>query len=201
MKSGVDRTPKTHAMADCGETGRITGADEIVEFWREAGPERWFCADDAFDAEIRAKFIVAYDAAARGGLDSWRERLTGALALVLLLDQFPRNMFRGQAQAFATDNHARTVASDAIARGYDRQLPIPERSFFYLPFMHSEDPADQARCVALYREAGDGEGLAHAALHCEIISRFGRFPHRNRALGRQTTAVEQAFLDGGGFSA
>lgn len=186
-------------MADLAGNGPIAAADEIVEFWRAAGAERWFRPDAVFDAEIRARFLTVHEAAARGELDSWRNALTGALALVLLLDQFPRNMFRGQARAFATDARARIVARDAIARGFDRQLPTGERGFFYLPYMHSEDPADQARCIALYSEAGDCEGLRYATMHSDIISRFGRFPHRNGALGRETTAEEQAFLDDGGF--
>jgi uncharacterized protein (DUF924 family) len=186
-------------VADPVENARIAVADEIVTFWRGAGPERWFRADGAFDAEIRTRFLVVHEAAARGELAGWQDTLIGTLALVLLLDQFPRNMFRGQSRAFATDARARAVASNAIARGFDRQLPASERGFFYLPFMHSEDPADQVRCVALYKEAGDCEGLGYARHHCDIITRFGRFPHRNRALGRDTTADEQAFLEGGGF--
>jgi uncharacterized protein (DUF924 family) len=173
---------------------------EVLAFWRAAGPDKWFEKDDAFDAEIRARFLATYAAAAAGGLAQWEEDAEGALALVLVLDQLPRNMFRGDARTYAADPLARTVAQRAIARGFDQRYAPPERRFFYLPFMHSEDLADQERCIALCRVAGDEEGVKHGEIHADIIRRFGRFPHRNSALGRATTAEEQAFLDGGGFA-
>jgi uncharacterized protein (DUF924 family) len=170
----------------------------ILAFWREAGPDRWFTRDDAFDADIRAKFLPTYEAAAAGKLEPWEATAEGALALVIVLDQFPRNMFRGEARCYAADPLARAAANRALKRGYDQDVPEQERSFLFLPFMHSEDMDDQKRCVTLYREAGD-ENLKYAERHADIIRRFGRFPHRNAALGRTTTPEEQAYLDGGGF--
>jgi uncharacterized protein (DUF924 family) len=178
----------------------VASAAEVVSFWREAGPERWFNKDTAFDEEIRNRYLATHEAAAAGKLSDWEQTAEGALALLILLDQFPRNMFRGEARAFATDPLARAIAAGAIVRGFDSQAPEGMRGFFYLPFEHSEDLADQERCVAFYKAAGDAEGLKWAELHADIIRRFGRFPHRNAALGRATTPEEQAFLDGGGFA-
>jgi uncharacterized protein (DUF924 family) len=180
-------------------TTPITPAD-VLAFWREAGPDKWFEQDAAFDAAIRDRFLDTYEAAAAGRLAAWENAAEDALALVLVLDQFPRNMFRGEARMFAADPLARHVADRAIARGFDKLYVPPERRFFYLPFTHSENLADQERCVALNRAAADDEGVKYAELHSDVIRRFGRFPHRNRALGRATTPDEQAFLDGGGFS-
>ena len=174
--------------------------EAIVKFWREAGPEKWFAKDASFDAEITARFLPAYEAAAAGELADWENSATGAFALLLLLDQFPRNMFRGRARTFAADPLAREAAHRAIDRGFDQTLPPSERTFFYLPFEHSENLADQERCVALTRASGDAEALKWAELHADIIRRFGRFPHRNAVLGRETTPDEQAFLDAGGFA-
>lgn len=176
-----------------------TSAD-VVAFWREAGAERWFKKDAAFDDEIRRRFLTSYEAAAAGKLSLWEQSAEGALALLILLDQFPRNMFRGLPRAFASDALARAVAAGAIVRGFDSQVEPAMRQFFYVPFEHSENLADQERGVALYKAAGDADGLKWAELHADIIRRFGRFPHRNAALGRVTTPEEQAFLDGGGFA-
>jgi uncharacterized protein (DUF924 family) len=172
----------------------------ILQFWRSAGEQKWFDADAAFDAEIRRQFLPAYESASSGRLEELEATPEGALALLILLDQMPRNMFRGTARAYATDPLARAVAQRALARGFDRAVAPSERQFFYLPFMHSEALADQERCLELYRAAGDAEGLQHAEEHAAIIRRFGRFPHRNALLGRPTTADEQAFLDAGGFA-
>lgn len=172
----------------------------ILSFWRDAGPQRWFAKDLDFDAELRSRFLSAYERAAAGRLSAWESSPEGALALVILLDQLPRNMFRGDARAYAADSMARAVAGRALARGFDRKIAVPERRFFYLPWMHSESLRDQEKCVALCRDAGDSEGLAHAEIHADIIRRFGRFPHRNAALGRPSTAEERAFLEGGGFA-
>jgi len=177
----------------------IASPEAVLAFWREAGPDRWFTVDDAFDAEIREKFLATHEAAAAGQLSAWEATAEGALALVIALDQFPRNLFRGQARCFAADPLAREVANRALKRGYDQDVPESERGFFFLPFMHSEDLDDQKRCVALYREAGDAN-LKYAEQHADIIRRFGRFPHRNAVLGRATTTEEQAFLDAGGFN-
>jgi uncharacterized protein (DUF924 family) len=173
---------------------------EVLAFWRAAGPDKWFERDDAFDGEIRARFLDTYAAAVAGRLAAWEEDAEGALALVIVLDQLPRNMFRGDARTYAADPLARAAAERAIARGFDRRYSPPERQFFYLPFTHSENLADQERCVALNRAAADEDGTKWAELHADIIRRFGRFPHRNHVLGRATTPDEQAFLDGGGFA-
>ena len=171
---------------------------DVVRFWREAGPQRWFRHDPAFDAQFRDRFLDAHAAAARGELASWSATAEGALALVLLLDQFPRNAFRDTPRMYATDALARAAADAAIRAGHDLQVDAQLRPFFYLPFMHSEDMTDQKRSVALYREAGD-TNLSYAERHADIIRRFGRFPHRNAMLGRTTTPEEQAYLDAGGF--
>jgi uncharacterized protein (DUF924 family) len=182
---------------------QVTGvatADQVLAFWRAAGPDKWFRKDTAIDAEIRTRFLPTYEAAAAGKLAAWESTAEGALALLIVLDQFPRNMFRGSARAFAADPLARAIADRAIARGFDRTCAMPERNFFYLPFEHSETLADQERGVAFARATGDADALKWAEIHADIIRRFGRFPHRNAVLGRTTTTAEQAFLDGGGFS-
>jgi uncharacterized protein (DUF924 family) len=171
----------------------------IIAFWREAGPDRWFKKDSAFDDEIKRRFLTTHEAAAAGKLTGWENSAEGALALLILLDQFPRNMFRGETRAFATDPLARAVASRAILNGFDGAFP-DLRGFFYLPFQHSENLADQERGVALYKAIGDADGLKWAEIHADIIRKFGRFPHRNAVLGRVTTPDEQKFLDDGGFA-
>jgi uncharacterized protein (DUF924 family) len=172
---------------------------DIVSFWREAGPSRWYRKDEAFDTEFRNRFIEAHQAAARGDLDAWSATAEGALALCILLDQFPRNSFRGSARMFATDAKAREVARSAIDAGYLDQVDEDLRQFFVMPFMHSESLADQDLCVKL--SAGlKTDTLRYAEMHRDIIRRFGRFPHRNAVLGRATTPEEQRFLDEGGFS-
>jgi uncharacterized protein (DUF924 family) len=171
---------------------------DVIAFWIAAGPEAWFKKDASFDATC-AKFEAAQMAAARGELADWEATPEGALALVLLLDQIPRNIYRGTAHAFATDPLAQRVAERAIIAGFDRATAMPLRVFFYLPFEHAENLSLQARCVALMEATGDAEYTKYALLHRDIIARFGRFPHRNAALGRTTTPEEQDFLDGGGF--
>ena len=175
------------------------GPQDVLAFWRAAGPDKWFAKDTAFDDEIRRRFLATYEAAAARTL-AWDDTAEGALALLIVLDQLPRNMFRGSARAFAADPLAREVTMRAIARGFDLAVAVPERSFFYLPFEHSETLADQERGVALNRASGDADALKWAELHADIIRRFGRFPHRNAVLGRTTTPEERAFLDGGGFA-
>ena len=177
----------------------IASPESVLAFWRDAGPEKWFTKDTAFDDEIRQRFLETYEAAAAEKLSVWERTADGALALTIVLDQFPRNMFRGGARTYAADALARTVAGRALARGFDRQVPSPEWQFFYLPFEHSESPPDQERCCALFAAAGDADLLKWAQQHADIIRRFGRFPHRNAVLGRATTPEEQAFLDGDGF--
>ena len=173
---------------------------EVLTFWRSAGADKWFNKHDAFDGEITTRFGALWNAAARGQLAGWEQTPEGALALVIVLDQFPRNMFRGLARSYEADPLARAVADRAILRGFDRWIRGPERRFLYLPFMHSEHLADQERSLALARAYGDDDFTKHAAQHADIIRRFGRFPHRNVILGRATTAEEQAFLDAGGFA-
>ena len=173
---------------------------DILAFWREAGSERWYKKDEAFDAEVRRRFLDLWQQAAAGKLASWEATDDGALALVIVLDQFPRNMFRADARTFSTDAMARDVASRAIERGADKRIDPSLIEFLYMPLMHSEALADQERCVALFRNSGRPENLKFAEVHADIIRRFGRFPHRNAVLGRTTTAAEQAFLDSGGFS-
>jgi len=171
---------------------------QVLQFWRAAGPGRWFRRDDAFDADFRARFLAAHEAAAAGELADWSRTAEGALALVLLLDQFPRNAFRATQRAYATDALARAAADAAIRAGFDQQVDAALRPFFYLPFMHSENIEDLDRCVAL-NEAVGGEALRYAQHHREIVRRFGRFPHRNAVLGRPNSPDEERFLAAGGF--
>jgi uncharacterized protein (DUF924 family) len=173
---------------------------EVVAFWRDAGPDRWFEKDEAFDETLRSRFLALHERAAAGELKEWESSVEGTLALLLLFDQFPRNMFRGTARAFATDELARAIAAGALLKGFDAQVAPELRQFFYLPFEHSEDMADQERAIALYTAAGDQDGLKWAQTHADIIRRFGRFPHRNPMLGRTTTPEEQTFLEQGGFA-
>jgi uncharacterized protein (DUF924 family) len=171
----------------------------VTKFWREAGLEAWFTKDAGFDAKFRANFHDLHYAAARRELDEWVEHVEGALALMILLDQFPRNCFRGTGHMFATDPLARYYASKAIEKRHDMAVDEQIRVFFYLPFEHSEDIADQKRSVKLHKANAESY-LKYAVDHLEIIERFGRFPHRNPQLGRQTTPDEKAFLDDGGFA-
>ena len=181
--------------------------EEVLAFWFGAAPgspsygqkrEVWFEASTGFDAEVRRSLGAAREAAAAGRLDAWAESARGALALVILLDQAPRNIFRGQARAFATDEKARGAAEAAVGRGFDRALMPVERMFLYLPFEHSERIDDQRRSLELFAglEADPATAgcLAWASRHYQVIARFGRFPHRNAALGRATTPEEAAFL-------
>jgi uncharacterized protein (DUF924 family) len=173
---------------------------EILAFWREAGRDRWYRQDGAFDDEVRRRYLALWHEAAVGKLASWEASDEGALALTIVLDQFPRNMFRGDPRTYATDAMAREVASRAIDRGADARIDPALKEFLYLPFMHSEHLSDQLRCVDLFRKSGDAENLKYAEDHADIVRRFGRFPHRNRLLDRTTTPEEQAFLEAGGFS-
>jgi uncharacterized protein (DUF924 family) len=173
-------------------------AHDVVDFWRDAGSEKWFAKDPAFDTAFRKRFLHLHDMAARGDLELWFASAEGALALVILLDQFPRNAFRDSPRMYATDANARCVARIAIAAGYDRSVSPDLRLFLYLPFAHSEDLADQDMSIELNKPLGPSYEL-NARRHRDIIARFGRFPHRNRILGRKTTDAEQNFLDAGGF--
>jgi uncharacterized protein (DUF924 family) len=172
---------------------------EIVDFWRESGRRLWFAKDEAFDRTIRDRFEPVQHAAVRGEYSDWIDTAPGALALVLLLDQFSRNLYRGRPEAFAADPLARRAASEAIALGHDRATEAALRLFFYMPFEHSEDLGDQDRSVALFAALGDADDLRFAERHRALIRRFGRFPHRNAILGRRSTAEEIAYLAGPGF--
>lgn len=172
---------------------------EVLDFWWRAGPERWFKRDAAFDAAIAQRFGALHAEAVSGKLAAWAVRVDGALALILVLDQFSRNLYRDDARGFAQDPAALDQAERAIAQGFDRAYPNPYKRFFYMPFMHAESLAAQQRCIDLCRAAHDEEGVHFALLHMDVICRFGRFPHRNAILNRSTTAAEQAFLDAGGF--
>ena len=171
---------------------------EIVLFWRTAGMTRWFDKDPAFDADFAGRFMDAHLEAAMRHLDAWAENATGALALLILLDQLPRNAFRGTAHAFATDALALVFARRFMRDGFDRGMPADLRMFFYLPFTHSENLADQEISLRERRALGPTRERK-AAEHLAIIRRFGRFPHRNAALGRETTSDEAAYLLSGGF--
>lgn len=175
--------------------------DDVLRFWLEdCGPEDWYRGGDALDDEIRARFLPAWEVARGGGFTCWRRDARGALALAILVDQFPRNMFRGEALAFATDMLARATAKQAVARGFDLQIDGAARQFFYLPIEHSESLPDQERAVRLIAMRMDApETLLHAQAHRDIIRRFGRFPFRNDALGRTSSPEERAFLKDGGY--
>ncbi len=181
---------------------------EILDFWfgreDEEGygefREAWFTKDPAFDREVRDRFEEAYEEAAAGRLDQWKDEARSCLALIILLDQFPRNMFRGDPKTYETDDKALEAARHAVEHAYDRELPPYARLFLYLPFEHSEDLEDQRFSVELFRglsaEMGSEDLLGYAVRHLEIIERFGRFPHRNDILGRATTPEETEFLRG-----
>ncbi|MBO6542658.1 MAG: DUF924 domain-containing protein [Alphaproteobacteria bacterium] len=175
-------------------------ASEIVAFWLQAGPAKWFEKDPAFDETIRARFLTYVEAALGGQLGEWMESDQGALALVLVLDQFTRNIWREDARAFSGDEIALACAQDAIGQGVDLRLSEVERRWLYMPFMHSERlEAQKAGMVYFSTRLDDPNTLAYAQLHLDIVERFGRFPHRNQLLGRETSEAEQAFLDDGGF--
>jgi uncharacterized protein (DUF924 family) len=171
----------------------------VLTFWREAGPQRWFSKDLNFDRALGARFHAAHLLAAERKLDAWNADAEGAFALQILLDQVPRNIFRGTAHAFATDPLARMFCVEALDKGLDQQIEPQLRPFCYMALMHAENLELQQRCVALFEKLG-GSSLPFAIEHRDIIQRFGRFPHRNPLFGRSTTAEEQAFLDAGGFA-
>jgi uncharacterized protein (DUF924 family) len=181
------------------EKPTLATPDEVVSFWREAGPERWFARDEALDQACRERFGLTYEAAARGDLNEWELTPEGARAVVLLLDQFPRNMFRGTRRVYATDPAALMAADRAIEKGYDQKVDPTLRKFFYLPFVHAEDLGHQERSVALNEALGDRDSVKWARHHRDIVARFGRFPHRNGILGRESTPEEETFLEESDF--
>ena len=184
---------------------------DVIAFWREAGPDRWFTKDAAFDEDIRQRFLDLHERAAAGKLTRWEQGAEGALALLILLDQFPRNMFRGTARMFEADRQALAAAVEGVARHDDERLTVNERSFLYMPYMHSEEIGMQERSVSLFTDLANdapselrgslAAGVQYAKKHHDIIERFGRFPHRNTLLGRESTPAELAFIaePGSGF--
>ena len=183
----------------------MVGPDDVLAFWLdECQPEDWYKAEPAFDAKIRDRFLTTWEAATEGALGLWLTYPGGTLAYIILTDQFPRNMFRGEGKAFATDHLGLAAAKMAVERQWDLKIDEPARQFFYLPLTHSENLCDQDRAVRLIHtrmpEKGDGN-IDHARAHRQVIRDFGRFPYRNAALGRKTTDAEQRFLDDGGYGA
>jgi uncharacterized protein (DUF924 family) len=175
--------------------------EEILRFWfAELTPDDWFKVDAARDAEIEKRFRHIYDELAAGVPPDWLTGADGFLAAILVLDQFPRNMFRGTPRAFATDAAALDLAKQAIAQGIDMRVAPERRAFIYMPFQHAENQADQQRSVELFTALGNKLNLDFAARHKEVVDRFGRFPHRNAILGRETTEAEAAFLKEPGSS-
>ena len=175
--------------------------EDVIAFWRDAGPEKWFTTDEAFDAQIADRFSVLHGAAVQGSHDAWAESGDGALALILVLDQFSRNLHRGSALTFASDPKALKIAETALARGDDHAVSKDLQIFFYMPFEHSECLADQRTSIRLTHAMQNAHYMEYAHTHHDVIRRFGRFPHRNAVLGRHTNAAEKAFLGAGGFSA
>jgi uncharacterized protein (DUF924 family) len=196
-----EKVSLTEAMNAQQSEGRLLAGDAeaVVAFWCEAGPELWFAKDTGFDDRFRGHFLALHEVASRGECAGWVATPEGALALLLLLDQFPRNAFRGTPRMYATDVMARAIAAKAVDAGHDGGVDRALRLFLYLPFAHSEDLADQDRSVELAERLGEPDH-SHARRHRSIIQRFGRFPHRNPILGRDMTPEEQHFLDEGGYS-
>jgi len=169
--------------------------DDVVRFWfEELTPKNWFRRDTLVDAAIKLRFGEIYEQLKEGVPDDWLDSAKGCLAAIIVLDQFPRNIFRDDARAFATDEAALTLAKRAISQGFDKRLAPKERAFLYMPFQHAEDAKDQARSVGLFTALGNPFNLDFALRHQAVIDRFGRFPHRNQVLGRASTAEEEAFL-------
>ncbi|MEM8773647.1 MAG: DUF924 family protein [Pseudomonadota bacterium] len=183
----------------------MAAPEDILEFWLdEVGPKGWYDQSEALDQEIRDKFGDAYKHACEGRYGLWLTYPNGTLAYIILMDQFPRNMFRETDRSFATDKHAVAAAKAAIDRRWDLRIDEPARQFFYLPLMHSENLCDQDRCVRLICERMPdygAENMLHARAHREVIRKFGRFPYRNDALKRTTTQAEASFLEQGGYGA
>ena len=190
----------------------MSQANQILDFWfgkpdeADYGKPRkvWFTKNPEFDQEVRSRFLIDYQQAAAGHLDDWKASPLGCLALIILLDQFPRNMFRGQPQTFATDPQALTYAQHTVAQGFDKELLPIQRCFVYLPFEHSENLAHQRQAIELFSTLKDypecASGVVYAHRHLKVIERFGRFPHRNEILGRETTPEEAEFLKQPGSS-
>ncbi len=181
--------------------GEMDEVQSVLRFWfEESTPQQWFEKSDDYDRAIRDHFGALHAAAARGDHDGWAETPDGALALILVLDQFSRNLFRDDPRAFAQDAKALGIAKDAIAIGHDMEVSEARRVFFYVPFEHSEDLADQEACLPYFEALSNADYLKYAIAHRDIIARFGRFPHRNAVLGRESTQEEIEFLKTPGSS-
>lgn len=182
----------------------MIGPQDVLKFWLDdVGPQGWYSADEALDSNIRATFKDTWTAACEGRYSLWLTYPTGVLAYIILMDQLPRNMFRGTRASFASDRAGLAAAKSAIDKGWDLRIDAPARQFFYLPLMHSENLCDQDRCVRLMLErmpSDDGTNLLHARAHRDVIREFGRFPYRNAVLGRNTTHAEQSYLSAGGYA-
>ena len=181
----------------------MVSPEDVLSFWLdEVGEKGWYASDDALDQQIRDRFEGAWQQARNGTFGLWLTYPSGTLAYIILMDQLPRNMFRGQGAAFATDKHGIAAAKAAISRKWDMRIAEPARQFFYLPLMHSENLCDQERCIRLICERmpeGREGNLLHARAHRDVIRQFGRFPYRNDALGRASTLPEQAYVKAGGY--
>jgi len=178
----------------------VSDAARVLEFWQNAGPKLWFSKDDAFDASIKQQFGALHEKAAANELSNWESEPDSALALILILDQFSRNLFRNDARAFAQDELCLRITKSVLSNEFDAKVDPSVKQFFYMPLMHSESILDQRHCVSLFHAAEMPDNLKYAILHRDIIERFGQFPHRNSVLGRPTSPAERSFLDGGGFS-
>jgi len=178
----------------------IASSQSVLNFWIEAGPSKWFRKDGSFDDEIRSKFLTTFNAARNRELRQWESEPDSAMALILVLDQFSRNLYRDSDEAFAQDAYCLDVVKAAMESGLDRRMPQEIAEFCYMPLMHSEDLGDQENCIEQMQRLGLEETVKFAIIHRDIIKQFGRFPHRNAVLGRTTTEAEQAFLEAGGFS-
>ncbi len=175
-------------------------AAEILEFWEGIGAEGWYAVSEELDNEIRERFLELWHDVRNGAHKDWQLHADECLALIILLDQFPRNMFRGSGESFASDRMALCIAKKALRLNFDQQIEPPMRSFFYLPFMHSESPCDQDEAVRAFKtRMPAGGNMLHARAHRQVIRDFGRFPYRNEALGRPSTAEEIAYLEAGGY--
>lgn len=181
----------------------VMNPEDVLSFWLdEVGPKGWYSSSDTLDDTIRQKFLSTWEAACDGSLGLWLTYPSGMLAYIILMDQFPRNMFRGQGKAFDSDRKALCAAKTAISKNWDMKIDEPARQFFYLPLMHSENLCDQERCIRLMKERMPEEGasnLLHARAHREVIRQFGRFPYRNTALQRNMTRSESAYVSAGGY--
>jgi uncharacterized protein (DUF924 family) len=181
----------------------MVGPEEVLSFWLDdVGEAKWYAQDSALDAEISKRFQETWEGACEGRFSLWLTYSSGALAYIILTDQFPRNMFRGSSRAFSSDRIALAAAKAAVDRRWDMRIDEPARQFFYLPMMHSENLCDQERCVRLMCERMPEHGasnLLHARAHREVIRRFGRFPYRNEALSRPSTPPETDYVSNGGY--